>query len=571
MRITFAHWRQVRILLLLGFALLIGFAQVRQSLRPDFSAHLEIVVQRADTGEVVPARVYLFKADKPFRLSPVDSHLPLRSDMFYRERVWHRSDKPKTLEVTVSDESHFILLEGRATFDLPAAENYRLEVYRGFFYKPVVEEFSLQAEKTRRIVVKLEPIAPGRQEDWLAADGHIHLMRAKEDDDVFLGWLQAEDLAVGNFLELQRQQHAALQYAYGREGEARLPRYAIRPGHESRSAFYGHNLFLGPKRMIRPLSIGSELANSPEAYPFPTILFREGRRVGAVMGFAHLRNYRGDLPHATLLMNLARNTIDFVELFQFGDLALDKWYELLNAGFRVVGLAGSDFPANHYGPYPRSTGRQGPWLREIPLLGPERALVKAAAGESAYEAWAEGVRRGAVLLSNGPLLEFSANGHSSGAVLEWNDETYTVQGTATAVFYRPIEKVEIVVNGEVVATRAGDGGSTEISLPYKVRIDASSWIAARAKAVSDPEGPEMWAHANPVYLLREGKAVYVAAARKAVHDLWEKETAYYKRPSLVFQKVEQRRELLELVEETRKILRGPQPSWIRSGHGAAGG
>ena len=201
------------------------------------------------------------------------------------------------------------------------------------------------------------------------------------------------------------------------------------------------------------------------------------------------------------------------------------------------------------------------------MLGPERALVKAAAGESAYEAWAEGVRRGAVLLTNGPLLEFSANGHSSGAVLEWNEETYTIQGTATAVFYRPIEKVEIVVNGEVVATRAGDGGSTEISLPYKVRIDASSWIAARAKAVSDPEGPEMWAHANPVYLLREGKAVYVAAARKAVHDLWEEETAYYKLPSLVFQKVEQRRELLDLVEETRKILRGPQPSWVHREQG----
>ncbi len=563
MRTAFAHWRQLRLLLLLGFALLIGFAQVRQSLRPDFSAHLEIVVRRADTGEVVPARVYLFKADKPFRLSPVECHLPLRSDMFYRERVWHRSDKPKTLEVTAKDESHFILLEGRATFDLPAAENYRLEVYRGFFYKPVVEEFSLQAEKTRRIVVKLEPIAPGRQENWLAADGHIHLMRDQKDDDVFLGWLQAEDLAVGNFLELQRQQHAALQYAYGREGEARLPRYAIRPGHESRSAFYGHNLFLGPKRMIRPLSIGSELANSPEAYPFPTILFREGRRVGAVMGFAHLRNYRGDIPHATLLMNLARNTIDFVELFQFGDLALDKWYQLLNAGFRVVGLAGSDFPANHYGPYPRSTGRQGPWLREIPLLGPERALVKAAAGESAYEAWAEGVRRGAVLLSNGPLLEFSANGHSSGAVLEWNEETYTVQGTATAVSYRPIEKVEIVVNGELVATRAGDGASTELSLPYKVRIDTGSWIAARAKAASDPEGPEMWAHANPVYLLREGKPVYVEAARKAVRELWEEETAYYKRPSFVFQKVEQRREFLKLVEETGRILEGPQPSWVR--------
>ena len=439
-----------------------------------------------------------------------------------------------------------------------------MEVYRGFFYKPVVEEFPLEAEKIRRIVVKLQPIAPGRQEEWLAADGHIHLMRAKEDDDVFLRWLQAEDLAVGNFLELQRQQHAALQYAYGREGEPRLPRYSIRSGHESRSAFYGHTLFLGPEKMIRPLSIGSELANSPEAYPFPAILFREGRRLGAVTGFAHLRNYRGDIPHATLLMNLARNTIDFVELFQFGDLALDKWYELLNAGFRVVGLAGSDFPVPLHAPYPRSTGRQGPWLREIPLLGPERALVKAAPGESAYEAWAEGVRRGAVLLTNGPLLEFSANGKRvRGPFSNGMRRPTRYKGPATAVFYRPIEKVEIVVNGEVVATKAGDGTSTEISFHYNVPIETSSWIAARAKAASKPDEPETWAHANPVYLLKGGKPVYVEAARNAVRDIWEEETAYYKRPSFVFEKVEQRRELLKLVEETRKILDGPQPSWLR--------
>ena len=73
-------------------------------------------------------------------------------------------------------------------------------------------------------------------------------------------------------------------------------------------------------------------------------------------------------------MNLARNTIDFVELFQFGRLHTQPWYELLNAGFRVVGLAGSDFPANM---------RPETWPRIFPLLGPERALVKAVPGEIA--------------------------------------------------------------------------------------------------------------------------------------------------------------------------------------------
>jgi len=230
-----------------AFLLALGLAQVRDSqvqdsLRPEFAAQLEIVIQRSDSREVVPGRVYLFKGGQPFRLSPVDSHLPLRTDLFYRERIWRRAAQPAVLEVTAKDLSHFLLLNGRATFDLPAAEAYRLEVYRGFFFKPVVVEFSLRAQEQKRISVKLDPVAPDRQRHWIAADDHIHLMRAQEDDAVFLRWLQAEDLAVGNFLELQRQQHAAVQYAFGREGEAQLPGFSIRSGHESRSRFYGHVL-----------------------------------------------------------------------------------------------------------------------------------------------------------------------------------------------------------------------------------------------------------------------------------------------------------------------------------------
>ena len=48
--------------LLAAFLLALGIAQVEDSLAPQFSAHLEIVVERSDTGEVVPARVYLFRA-----------------------------------------------------------------------------------------------------------------------------------------------------------------------------------------------------------------------------------------------------------------------------------------------------------------------------------------------------------------------------------------------------------------------------------------------------------------------------------------------------------------------------
>jgi len=529
--------------LLSVFLLALAYSQSQSAdtLRPDHASRLRLVVRRADTGAAVPARVYLFKGDRPFRLSPVESMLPLRPDLFYRERLWRKTPNPQTLEVTARDSSHFILLDGSASFDLPAAKDYRIEAYHGTFFHPAVEHFSLDAEGDRTIELTVQPVAPGRQERWLSADDHIHLMRAPEDDAVFLRWLAAEDLGVGNFLELQRQQHAAVQYAFGEVGEARSPGFSIRSGHESRSRFYGHTLFLGPNRMIQPLSIGLEYSNSPEAYPYPGVLFPEGRRQGALTGFAH---FYGSQPNSTLLMDLAHGQLDFVELFQFGELKTAEWYELLNAGFRVVGLAGSDFPAN--------MGRMDPWPRVLPLLGPERTLAPVGAGPSAYQDWAEGVRRGEVVVTNGPLLELAVNDSAPGATVDWQGESLTLTGNAFAAYHRPVEFIEILRNGEVAARYEGHGSTA--SLDFRLEIRESSWIAARAVARSEEGEPVLQAHTNPVYFHRGGQPVRVEAAREALRVRWSKEREYFRSRDLLFENDSQRREFLALVEETTRLL-----------------
>ena len=102
----------------------------------------------------LPVRVYLFKGDRPFRLSPVDAMLPLRVDLFYRERLWRNSADPDTLEVTCKDQSHFFLLKGRAQFDLPAGD-YRVEAYRGLFYEPFQHEFTLAAGKPLTVTLAM--------------------------------------------------------------------------------------------------------------------------------------------------------------------------------------------------------------------------------------------------------------------------------------------------------------------------------------------------------------------------------------------------------------------------------
>ena len=539
-------------LALASFAVVSTAAWIGFQRDPSLEARLEVVSIRGDTGRIIPSRVYLFKDGRPFRLSPVEAMLPLRVDMFYRERLWrHGGDRPRTLEVTLDGDSHFLLLDGQGEYDLPAGR-YRIEAHRGLAFAPASVEVTLAAGERRRIELHLDPVSGAGRGTWLSGDDHIHLARSPDDDDVFLRWLQAEDLAVANFLQLQRQIDAAPQYGFGRKAEARAPGFSIRSGHESRSEFYGHVNLLGPDELTRPLSIGKVYANSSEAYPFPNVLFQQGRRLGATVGYAH---FDGSMDHSTLPMDLALGSIDFVEVYQFGVLKTEPWYELLNAGFRVTGIAGSDFPGN--------LTRWKPWPRSIPLLGPERTLVRVEAegNTSAYERWAEGVRNGAVVVSNGPLLDLTIDGRGPGQVLDWDGESTAIRTIAEAAFSRPIEVLELVVNGRVVSTLTGENERRSLVLRAEVPLRGSAWIAARARGRRLEGEPERWAHTNPVYVLRARAPVHVPEARAAVLGRWLRDVAYYRSDALTFARPEHRRELLARLDEATRILERPPRPW----------
>ncbi|MEO7651425.1 MAG: CehA/McbA family metallohydrolase, partial [Bryobacteraceae bacterium] len=348
--------------------------------------------------------------------------------------------------------------------------------------------------------------------------------------DVYLRWMEAEDLGVGNFLQLQRQMDAAVQYGFGVAGEARRGNYMIRPGHESRSEFYGHINLLGGRDMIRPLSVGPSLANSPDAYPYPKVLFERGRKLGATVGYAH---FNGSTPHSALMMDLVAGSIDFVEVFQFSVLKTEQWYELLNAGFRVTGIAGSDFPAN--------MSRLKSGARTVPLLGPERTMVKARAGASSpYDVWAAGVRKGEAFVTNGPLIEIAM-------------DPAGLNVTASAEFYRPLEQLEIVINGEV-AVSAGDGSQKKLAASSKLP-EGSCWVAARTRATAEVKGPMVQAHTNPLYRLRDGKPVLVGGARAKLAAQWETELKYYESAGLVFPGAKEKQEFFELASRTLAELR----------------
>jgi hypothetical protein len=451
----------------------------------------------------------------------------VHSDTYYRDRLFRRVPLPSTLEVIAQNQNHFILLRGAARYTLPPGK-YRLEAYRGLFFTPATAEFELKSGETRRVVLKLESWLGAESDQWVSVDDHIHITRGPADDAILLDWLRAEDLTVGNFLQLQRQMDAAVQHSW-------LPQlkgaYTIRVGQEARSEFYGHTNLLGGRSLIRPVSVGPMYGTTPEAAPWPSIWFRQARAMGALAGYAH---FHGSMPHSTFLMDLTLGHAQFLEVFQFGVLRKEPWYELLNAGLKFTGIAGSDFPV--------PLGNRRPWPRLIPLLGPERALARRRRGETSWQAFARGVRTGEIVVSNGPLVELNVSGGAA---------------TARARYWRPLTSLEILRNGEVIASAPAAGHQLSLSVSVPAGCDSSCWLAARASARHEEGEPELQAHTNPTYLLKDGAPVIIKAARAKVAAQWESEVAWYRGAGLVFPTPALREEFFAACERALSELKRP--------------
>lgn len=516
--------KTTRMMAVAGFGMLLAAALVKSQAPPEASGRVEV---RTEPG--LAARVYVLKNGEPFRVQPVEALLPVKSDTYYRDRLWLEGADPDVLEVIANDLSHYFLLKGRANFHLPPGK-YAMEAYRGFFYEPVMVEFEVKAGETARVTLPLKQWA--RAEEWISADDHIHLTRTERENPVFLAWLDAEDLNVGNFLALQRKSDAAPQYAFGKAGEYRGRGYVIRSGHETRNQAFGHVLMLGGDKLVRPMSTGEELANTPEDYPFHSLLFDVARKAGALTGYAHFR----EVPvKSTFYMDLALGHVRLAEVFQFGVLTMEPWYELWNAGFRVTGVAGSDFPV-----YLQRLG--GKYPRRLPLLGPERALVKKRAGAAAgtadvFGAWAEGVRSGDVVVTNGPLVEVSVEG---------------AEAKAVGTFFRPLEKLEIVRNGVVVAAVKGDGVTKRLTA--SVKWERGGWYAARVKGKAEEGEPEAWGHTNAVY---PSGTVFEYGARYEIAERWAKELKRYREAGMRWGSSEREREFFAMGERALEELRRP--------------
>ena len=167
----------------------------------------------------------------------------------------------------------------------------------------------------------------------------------------------------------------------------------------------------------------------------------------------------------------------------------EEYYRLLNCGYRIPVLGGTDKMDN-------STP-----------VGFYRTYVKMREGEEFdFDTWCANLRRGRTFMTAGPILHLDVDGREIGDTVEI-DGPGKVSVDAWAESVVPIHRLDLLKNGEVIASAESAEGARRLDLKLDVDIDAHSWLAIRSGSPTyygDPDYDDLprgiYSHTSPIYV-----------------------------------------------------------------------
>ena len=383
-----------------------------------------------------------------------------------------------------------------------AAEHFGVElpsgpadviVERGTEYLPLRVAVDVPLQGTVSVDLPLARWVNLADQGWYAGNTHVHY---DETETRPLERLQldprVEDLPafVNSILKRRDVPYASNGFPVGRHPLSTAG-HVIDIGEESRHndetwhIGYGHIMLINLRRQVEPVSRGLLVDDSSPDYPPLIDACDDARAQGGVALWCH--NGMGmEAPVAAVLGRL-----DGMNLFDPWWMEPDYriWYGLLDCGLQLPVSTGSD------------------WF----LCSSNRVYVDQG-GAFSYEAWLDGLRAGRTFITNGPILRLAVAGHGPG------DDVLAPRRASLPVTVewsgaQPVDRVEIVRDGEVVAASDDVSGSASGTFSATVPVAGARWIAARAWGRRRTSyGHALWAHTSPVYV---GAGPAVAPARAA--------------------------------------------------------
>ena len=171
---------------------------------------------------------------------------------------------------------------------------------------------------------------------------------------------------------------------------------------------------------------------------------------------------------------------------------------------------------------------KGDWLIaqvNSQVVGSVRSYARLEEDEATYGAWLGAVRSGRTQVTTGPLLSLNVDGAGIGDTVSL-DAPASVTAAATARSRHALDRLELVVGGEVHSSLDVAGERSPHELRAGIVVNRPTWIAARAHGQTmlpyqvwpdlTPEGIRVMAHTSPAHVQLAGMGV---ARQQALQDM----------------------------------------------------
>ena len=395
--------------------------------------------------------------------------------------------------------------EGSFDVELPVGEAWVVAV-KGFEHTPVERRVNIRPGQTTEVAIQMQEFVDMESRGWYNGSTHVHanyagnlhnslenlmMMSAAEDQDIVLEQIANKDNRI-------------LDYQYFVPGGGAHPlstdERILVVGQEYRPPFYGHVFMFGMREhLISPFTTGYEGTAIESLYPSNTDMFRKAKRQGAYTGYVH-SFYSGDPLEGDLggakgfIVDAALMTADAVEW----STSQDGWapvYAVWNNGLKPALVGGEDSISN---------------LHTTPLVGSVRTYVHIPDDELTMEGWLEGMKNGHAFMTNGPLVDFQMDGRVPGETIELGSDGAVV-ASLEVYSATPLERAELLFNGEVVASVPFTGDRKRLSFERSFRPGESGWYHVRVNGAEGESFPMdiAWVQAatNPIWIEVDGAPV----------------------------------------------------------------
>lgn len=438
---------------------------------------VHVKVLDEETGRPVPCRVH-FRSPEGVPFQPHGHHNHVNSNL----GTWHIDigGDVRLGQIT------YAYIDGTCRGWLPRGDVI-VDVARGFEYEPVRTKVTIEPGQ-RELTLRIGRWTDMNAQGWFSGDSHVHFLSTQGAHFES----QGEDLNVVNLLQSQwGSLFTNTEDFTGAPSVSRSGRNIVYASQENRQHFMGHMILWGLKEPVMPWC-SDGLSEAEIGGTMEVTLSEWADQCHAQGGYVispHFPNPNGE-PAALV----ATSRLDAVEMIRQEEDSHEEYYHYLNCGYRLPLVGGTDKMSS-----------------DVPV-GLYRTYVRIPEDEGfSYENWCTNVARGRTFLSAGPIVHFSVEGHEIGDTVQISGPgTVEVAAWAESIF--PINRLEIVQGGRVVAMAESRGGARLLEVKEKLYVQGHTWFAARCggpeyygSAHFDVWRRGIFAHTSPIYVACGGE------------------------------------------------------------------